>query len=223
MSFAKKFSRSVSLITLSLALCVQACARDLQKGDQAPSPSPPPAPSGGGPVVPEGWQRFSLDGGAGDRISVLLPQEPEEHPGGKFKVSPEITLPAKVFLVARDARVYLTLFVDLPKDAGALTADERGEIFFGCWRGAAESVREVLEEKLGGPVEITPARQLVGEIKGGERRMQDFKIGPQNGRAQAMFLGRRVYMLVAVRDPVPEAEQDASRFLESFQVHRDGK
>jgi hypothetical protein len=126
-------------------------------------------------------------------------------------------------MLSRDARVYFVLFVDLPQPAEKMTGDERGEVFYGCWRGVASKTSEALEEKLGSTFQISASEQRVGQTQGGERRMQDFKVGTQNGRAQVMFIGQRAYMLVAIWDTNPESETSALRFLDSFQINRERK
>jgi hypothetical protein len=169
------------------------------------------------------WERFELDGGAGDQIGVFLPQKPTDFGVANLRRPSGAPLPTRVYMLSRDAKVYFVLFVDLPQAAGKMTGDERGELFHGCWRGVAARTSQALEEKFGSSFQITASEQKVGEIQGGERRMQDFKVGTQNGRAQVMFIGQRAYMLVAIWDSRPESERDALRFLESFQIQRGRK
>jgi hypothetical protein len=209
---------TLGLIGLSLTFCLAAFASAKSQKNQ----SPPPPPNTNVDAEPD-WERFELDGGAGDRISVLLPQKPTDFGVAKLRRPSGAPLPTRVYMLSTDAKVYVVLFVDLPQSAAKMTGDERGELFDGSWRGVAARTSQALEEKFGSPFPITASEQKVGEIQGGERRMQDFKIGTQNGRAQAMFVGQRAYMLVAVWDARPESEADALRFLNSFQVHREHK
>src|SRR2546423_2299133 len=176
----------------------------------------------GGPIgderLPAGWKRHQLDGGNGSSISVLLPGEPENFPGGQFKVAPNVSLPVHLYMVSENAKLYFVMFIDLPKPSENMTDAERGDIFYSCWRGVAMRVSQSLEERFGGTFDIGSGQQGVQVSQGRERRMQDFRVGSPRGRAQVVLANRRAYMLVAVWNSDPASESDALRFLNSFQV-----
>ena len=207
------------LIASSMVLCTDARAKAGTQNNHQSPPPPPPAET----KAAAGWQRQQIDGGAGDRISVLLPEKPTDFGVANMRRPSGAPLPTHVFMLSHDAKVYVALFIDLPQFAEKMTDDEGGELFYGCWRGVAARVSQALEEKFGSPFQITASEQKVGEIQGHERRMQDFKVGTQNGRAQAVFVEKRVYMLVAIWDSRPESEADALSFLNSFQILHEHK
>ena len=214
---------TAGLIFLTVTAVETACGR---AGTQKSRPSqnqgspPTPIPSGEHERVTSGWQRYDLDGD-GDRISVLLPSKPEDFGVADVRRPSGEPLKSRVHMLSADAKVYFALFVDLPRPAAEMSRNERSDIFHGCWMGVAARTRQVLEEKFGAPFPVTDSAERVGEVPGGERHMQDFKIGTENGRAQIVFLGQRAYMVVAVWNNKPGSEEDALRFLNSFQVHRE--
>ncbi|MDT5296629.1 MAG: hypothetical protein QOJ76_3509 [Acidobacteriota bacterium] len=214
----KKVLLTAGLIVWSVAFTVPACSsvgtRQSQPPRNQPSSTPSPAGVGGAPDR----QRYQLDGSDGDWISVLLPHKPTDFGVANLKRPTGAPLPARVYMFGAEAKTYFVLFIDLPQAAASMSGDERGELFYGCWKGLAAKTSEALEEKFGSPFQISSSEQKFGEMQGGERRMQDFKVGTQNGRAQVMFVGQRAYLLAVIWDNRPESENDALRFLESFQV-----
>jgi hypothetical protein len=210
---------TVGLIFLFTAAAAEtACSRAVTREGPPQSQPPPPAPSA--EHAPEGWQRHELEGSGGDKISVLLPQKPDDCGVANLKRSEGAPLQTRVHMLSADAKVYFALFVDLPRPAADMSRNERSDHFHGSWMAAAAMTRRVLEEKFGEPFPVTDSPEKVGEAPGGERHMQDFKVGTQRGRAQAVFAGRRIYMVVAVWDARPESEKAALRFLNSFQIQR---
>ena len=173
-------------------------------------------------AAPPGWQRREV-GDRDGRVSVLLPKEPQDLGVASLKRPDGQPLPTHVYITSAEARIYSILIVDLPQDASKMTDDDRGEVFYGCWRAVANRTSVALEQRFGKPFEITSSAQKVGDLQGYERRAQDFKVGDQNGRAQVVFAGARAYMLVSVWGNSPESETDALRFLNSFQVKRELK
>lgn len=171
-----------------------------------------------GEVVPPGWQRYNLDGGNGSSLNALLPGKPEDFGVANLKRPSGEPLTVRIHMLAADAKTYFVAFIDLPKTVGEMSDKERGEAFYGCWMALASKTSQALEQKFGAPFPITPSDQMVGQMPGGERRKQDFKVGTQSGRAQAMLIGRRAYMVAAIWDARPDSEKDAVRFLNSFQV-----
>jgi hypothetical protein len=167
----------------------------------------------------EEWRRYRLADGEGDVITVLLPETPKDFPGGKFKTPSDAELPAHLYLLSREATHFFAAFVDLPKASEGMTDSEREEIFFGCWRGIAGSVQEILQQKFGGAFDISSSEQKIEVKDKRERRAQDFRVGSQQGRAQIVFAGQRAYLLAAIWNPDnSESAAGASRFLDSFQV-----
>jgi hypothetical protein len=199
----KKLSLTFSLVALSLTFVTPVCAQTAAQKSQ-----PPP-----------GWQRYELDGD-GDQINVLLPAKPEDFGVAKLRRPSGEPLSTRVYMLSADAKIYFALFVDLPKPTAEMSDRERGDLFYGIWNGLAAQTSRVLEEKFGTPFPITPSDQKVGPAPGGERRMQDFKVGTESGRAQVVFFGQRAYMVVAIWNNKPGSEEDALRFLNSFQIHR---
>ena len=211
----------ITVLLIVIVLVNSSCAAQKQNFNSSTSEQQPPStPATVDSQLSAEWKRYELDGGKGDMISVLLPRQPEDMPGGRFKVAPNIELPLHLYTLSQNANHYFILFVDLPNDAGQTTESQRGDIFEGCWRGLATQIRGILEEKFGGSFEVTSSPQKVKTGEGREKRMQDFSIGSQNGRAQAVFANRRMYMLVSVWNPNDSTgEASAFRFLDSFQVH----
>ena len=211
---------TIGLIFLSTAVAETACGRAVTREGQPPQNQPPTPQATLAEPAASGWQRYELEGGGDDRISVLLPRKPDDFGAANLRRSEGAPLQTRVHMLSADAKVYFVLFVDLPRPAAEMSPNERSDHFHGSWMAAAAQTRRVLEEKFGEPFPVTDSAEKVGGAPGGERHMQDFKVGTQSGRAQAVFAGRRVYMVVAVWDARPESEQAALRFLNSFQIQR---
>ena len=213
MMLLKNLSLTFGHVALSLTFVTSACA---QTGGQ--KSQPPQRQESAAQQTPAGWRRYELDGGPGS-ISVLLPGKPEDFGVANMRRPSGEPLPTRVHMLSADAKVYFAAFVDLPKDLAEMSDKERGEVFYGSWNAFASKTSQVLEEKFGAPFPVKPWELKVGTLTGGgERRMQDFKVGTQSGRAQAMFFERRAYMVAAIWDERPDSEKDAVRFLNSFQV-----
>lgn len=215
MTHPKRAALTVGLVILAASAGETACGRNV------PHVGPPPQPTQSSPAredVSGGWRRHQLEGGGGDHISALLPQKPEDFGVANMRRPAGEPLPARVHMLSADAKVYFAIFVDLPRPAAEMSSAERADVFHGSWMGLARRTGEALEEKFGAPFPVTESAGRVGEAPGGERHMQDFRVGTQQGRAQAMFVGRRAYLVAAVWDGRPGSEQDAMRFLNSFQV-----
>ena len=207
----------VSLLIVAFSVVNVFYAAQKQSADGRDQPPPPPISTSEGQE--SGWKRYELYGGNRDSISVLLPAKPEDFPRGKFKAPPDIELPAHLYLLSREATNFFAAFIDLPKASEEMAESQRGDIFYGCWRGIAGSVQGILQREFGGTFDISASSQKVGIINERERRAEDFSIGSQRGRAQIVFAGRRAYMLVAVWNPEDsKSVTAASQFLDSFQV-----
>lgn len=174
-------------LTLFILTClILSAACNAQSPPQGSSP-PPPRPAG--EKLPDGWERFQLDGENEDAISVVLPGRPEAFPVARFRVSENSSLPVRMHLLSGDAKLYFSMFVDLPEESERMKPEERRDVFFGCWRAVAEQVRQTLTQKTGGQLEVKQFPQGTQQLQGHERRIQDFTVGAQRGRAQAVFIG----------------------------------
>ena len=210
----------LGLLLAALTLVNVTCAAQKQSTGERDEPLPPP-PKSINQGQESGWKRYELNGGKRDEISVFLPARPEDFPGGKFKAPPDIELPAHLYLLSRDATNFFAAFIDLPKASEEMSASQRGDIFYGCWRGIAGKMQGILQRNFGGSFEISGSSQKVRVMNEREQRMQDFSIGSQQGRAQIVFAGQRAYLLVAVWHPTDsKSVAAASQFLDSFQVRR---
>ncbi|HEX8283590.1 MAG TPA: hypothetical protein VF588_09555 [Pyrinomonadaceae bacterium] len=213
--------RSLKQLLLTACLAVLpatfAATADAQQRQE-----PPPPPSRQSEAVPQGWQRYELEGGGGGSLSALFPEKPQDFGAADLRRPSGGPLTIRVHMLAADSKVYAAVFVDLPKEAAEMSDEEKGEVFYGGWRALAAQTSAVLEKKFGAPFPVTSSAQKSRRIPVGEQRMQDFKVGTQNGRAQAMLIGRRGYLVAAVWDGRPESEKDAMRFLNSFQVKPSG-
>ena len=201
-----------------------ACAPVAQeRGGGGPGNAPPkgrPADAAGSVKPPPGWKRHELKNTNGDVISVLLPREPDNFPGGKLKTPSGPPLAANVFMIAANAKSYFVVFVDeLPEAAEQMTEVQKSDLFHGCWMAVAEQVRQVLREKYDTPLEIGDFDQQVRDLNGVEGREQRFFIGANEGRAQMILADRSAYMLVGIW-PQNTPVDEHTPFFKSFEVRR---
>lgn len=216
-------ARRCQLLSCALVVVVAACApvaRERGGGQDDTPPKGRPADAAGTVKPPPGWKRHELKNTNGDVISVLLPREPDNFPGGKLKTPSGPALAANVFMIAANAKVYFVVFVDeLPVAAERMTEAQKSDLLHGCWMAVAEQVRQVLREKYDTPLEIGDFDQQVRDLNGVEGREQRFFIGANEGRAQMILADRSAYMLVGIW-PQNTPVDEHTPFFKSFEVRR---
>lgn len=209
---------------LACALVVLAAgapvARGRAGGQGGRLPEGRPADAAGSVKPPPGWKRHELKNTNGDVISVLLPRQPDNFPGGKLKSPTGHTLAANVFMVAADAKFYFVVFVDeLPVAAERMTEVERADLLHDCWMAVAAQVRQALREKYDMAVEIGAFDQRARNLNGREGREQRFFVGANEGCAQMILADRSAYLLVGIW-PQDAPVDEHTPFFQSFEVRR---
>jgi hypothetical protein len=166
-------------------------------------------------TAPAGWKRYQF----GDPISfsAILPGAPEYH---SSRLAPDKgSLIARYYLNSNATGVYVLNYIESSQTNPFNTSETETTITFNKYMtGLIKGFKAALQANGLTDLETTMGDQRRIKISGFVGYEQDLTIGPLQGRAQVLFLGKYAYVAMAFwgeQDPLSER----TAFFNSFQIH----
>lgn len=207
------------VVMLCALCCVCGASASAQKGTNTDPATPPThvARAVEDAFAPAGWKRYEFKYGAGDTVSVVFPQTPDES-DTKSDVPDKGTVVVHLLNAASASGSYfLAGYMEFfSAQVVKITPEVRDTIFEDFWKNFSSGMASGMAEK-GVSAKITATERRKVTISGREGLEQDFTVGDLVGRYRAVAGEHNIYMVVAI-SPGAGALKDRDAFIESLKV-----